>query len=166
MQFDPGKASLAHSRSLALPRLTFTHTLHLWLHSRAHWFLRGSVSEKTCNALIKCFCTVVTWSSTHPSDQSAELQDVPIWTTNACARTFLASYLFKMSRTRPHEHHRMISVGVRSHWGHAVRPLVVQRQPLDDPQPSERLVQDQATKIITDLLRLERRNKSSQSYSR
>lgn len=62
-----------------------------------------------------------------------------------------------MAGTRPDEHDCMIPVRVRSNRGHAVHPLVVQRRPLDDPQPSEWLVQDQAAEIVADLLWLERR---------
>lgn len=48
----------------------------------------------------------------------------------------------------------MLSIGVRRHSAHALGAVLVQRVALDDPQASQRLVQDQATEIISDLLRL------------
>lgn len=69
------------------------------------------------------------------------------------------SYLLQLSTPSPHKHHRVFSVGVRGHGAHALRPVLVQRVPLNHPQASERLVQHQAAEIISDLLRLWRRNK-------
>lgn len=64
------------------------------------------------------------------------------------------SYLLQLSAPGSHEHHRVLSVGVRRHGAHALGAVLVQRVALDDPQASQRLVQHQAAKIISDLLRL------------
>ena len=73
------------------------------------------------------------------------------------SRSTSSSYLLQLSAPGSHEHHRMFSVGVGSHGAHALSPVLVQRVPLDHPQASQRLVQNQAAKIISDLLRLRTR---------
>lgn len=155
MQFDPSKASLAHSHSLCLDWLSLTHTLHLWLclshntHTHTQISMRISFLKEKKKPMMLSLST-----SVRNLINQQTYRTFP-WKT---------SYLFKMTRTRPHKHHRMISVSVRGHRGHAVRPLVVQRRPFDHPQPSERLVQDQAAKIVSYLLRLERRNNTGEFY--
>lgn len=69
------------------------------------------------------------------------------------------SYLLEVATASPHEHHRIISVCVRSHGRHPVRAVVEQRNALNDPQSSERLVQNQAAEIITNLLGLRDKKK-------
>ncbi len=67
----------------------------------------------------------------------------------------VSSYLLEMATASPHEHHWMTSVSVRGHGRHTVSAVVKQRSALNDPQSSERLVQNQATEIITNLLGLQ-----------
>lgn len=64
------------------------------------------------------------------------------------------AYLLQLSAARAHKHHRVLAVGVGRHGAHALGPVLVERAPLDDPQPPQRLVQDQPAEIIPDLLRL------------
>ncbi|TNN56589.1 hypothetical protein EYF80_033126 [Liparis tanakae] len=55
-----------------------------------------------------------------------------------------AAYLLQLAAARAHEHHRVLAVGVGRHGAHALRPVLVQRVALDDPQAPQRLVQDLA----------------------
>lgn len=64
------------------------------------------------------------------------------------------SYLLQLSAPGSHKHHRVLAVGVGRHRSHAFGPVLVQRVTLDDPQASERLVQHQATEVVSDLFRL------------
>jgi len=48
----------------------------------------------------------------------------------------------------------VLSVGVGGHGAHSLGPILIQRLALDHPQASEWLIQNQATEIISDLLRL------------
>lgn len=65
------------------------------------------------------------------------------------------SYLLQVAAACANEHHSVIAVRVRSHGCHTVGPIVKQRSAFNDLQPSERLIQNQATEIITNLLGLQ-----------
>lgn len=69
-----------------------------------------------------------------------------------------------MAAACAHEHDGVIAVGVRSHGCHTVGPILKQRSAFDDLQPSERLIQNQATEIITNLLGLQDNTRENKVY--
>lgn len=149
-----------------------THCTHCWLWPsnvvHHHWRIRRIrnrlVSQCTSNI------SKLPWAHLHhitiwpsitlfPNNQlqkdteSPDAADICVKDSGKTHR-LVFSYLLEVATASPHEHHRIISVCVRSHGRHPVRAVVEQRNALNDPQSSERLVQNQAAEIITNLLGL------------